>query len=133
PGSPAGVLDRSPHSKVGSISVRRSANMNMRSGGCPGDRLAKREERNAISAQEAKQRLSLGAIGMQRNVHRVVMIEAPAIVNRTLTKHSDRQRPLERVLEKPLHFECVRQSPSRPAIVPNHRSSAYKAASWNRL
>src|SRR6185436_8449621 len=59
------------------------------------------------------------------------MIETPAIVNRTLTKHCDRQGPLERVLEKALHFPRIRQGPRRPAVEANHCRGAYKSTSRN--
>ena len=39
---------------------------------------------------------------MKRDIHRVVMIESPAIVNGALTEHRDRQRLLECVTEKAL-------------------------------
>ena len=71
--------------------MRRSPDVNMRSGSCSRNRLAKCQKRNAIGAQEAQQRLSLRAIRMERNVHRIAMIEPPAIVNGALAKNRNRQ------------------------------------------
>ena len=59
------------------------------------NRAAKCREGNAISAQEFHQRLAFRAIGIQRDVHSIVVVEPPAIVNRSLAKHRDGQLPAE--------------------------------------
>ena len=89
------------------VPMRRPPDMNMRSGCGAWYRLTKREKRNPIRAQEAKQRLTFRAVRMERNVHRVAMIETPAIVNGALTKHRNRQLLLECAHEELLHFPRV--------------------------
>ena len=81
----------------------------MRSSGGSRNRFTKRQERNAIGAQEAQQGLPLRSIRMKGDVHRVAMIKVPAIVNSALAKNSNWQRPLKRVREKPLDLPGIRQ------------------------
>src|SRR5882672_12416385 len=108
--------------------MRRTPDVNVRSGGRTRNRLTKREKRNAVGAQETEQRLSLRAVGMKRHIHRVVMIEAPAIVNRALAKDSDRQRLLKRVKVEALNFPGVRQGPGGAAVVANEGGGLDHAA-----
>src|SRR5882724_5478640 len=90
-----------------SVSMRRTPDVNVRSGSRAGDSFTKGQERNAIGPQEAQQCLPLRAIRMKGDIHRVVMIQAPAIVNRTLTENGNRQRLLECIKEEPLNFPGV--------------------------
>ena len=78
--------------------------MNVRPRRHSGNCDAKCRERNSIAAKEIHQRLTFWSIGVQRNVHRVMMIEPPAIVNRTLAKNCDRQRAAELVLKESLNL-----------------------------
>ncbi len=64
--------------------------MNVGTGSHARDRAAKRREGNAIAAQEFNQCLAFGPIGIQRDVHRIAMIEMPLVVNRALPEYGDR-------------------------------------------
>jgi hypothetical protein len=59
------------------------------SGGA-GNSRAKRRIRNSVSLEKIQQRLTFGAVWMKLYVHGVAMVQAPAIVNRTLTENRDR-------------------------------------------
>ncbi len=76
--------------------------MNVRSRGHAGDGRPKRREGNAVALQKIYERLALCSIGIQRNVHRIMMIEPPLIMNRALPEYRDRQRPFECLLKKRL-------------------------------
>src|SRR5687767_13354875 len=58
---------------------------------------AKSQIRNSVSLEKIQQSLAFGAVRMKRNIHRVVVVQAPAIVNRALTEDGDGQ----------FAFECV--------------------------
>ncbi|MDX6557892.1 MAG: hypothetical protein QOF72_941, partial [Blastocatellia bacterium] len=60
-----------------------------------GNRAAKSRERNSIGAEIFQKRLAFGPIRIQRDVHRVTMIEMPLVMNRALSEYSDGQRPFE--------------------------------------
>ena len=64
--------------------------MNVRAGSHARDRAAKRREGNPVAAQEVNQRLAFGPIRIQREVHRIAMIEMPLVVNRALSEYGDR-------------------------------------------
>ena len=71
--------------------------MNVWTSGGPGDRTTKSEVRNSVLLQIVEQRTSLDTIRMKLYVHRVAMIQTPAIVNRALPKDGDGKLFLERV------------------------------------
>jgi len=64
--------------------------VNMRPRGHARYRPAKCREGNAIAAQEFNQHLAFRPVGIERNVHRITMIEMPLVMNRALSKHGDR-------------------------------------------
>src|SRR5258705_3831187 len=110
------------------IAMRRSANVNVGTGRRSWNCFPKSGKRNAVRAQKVHQALSFNTIRIQRYVHCVAMIEAPTIVNRPLTKHSDRQWLLECVGKESLHFPGIIQAPPHCAIVANERSGANEPA-----
>ncbi len=70
--------------------MRRQADVNMRTRRDAGNRSAKCGEGNAVPLQETDQRLSLRIIRLQRDVHGVVMIQTPLVMNRALSEHGNR-------------------------------------------
>src|SRR6266436_897669 len=90
-----------------SVSMRRPANMNMRAGRGSRDGGTERQKGDAVATQKVQQRLSFGTIRMQRDIHRVVMVQSPTIMNRALTENCDRQRLLKSIKKKTLHFPRV--------------------------
>src|SRR6266704_4926162 len=52
------------------------------------------------------------------------MIETPLIMNRSLAKHRDRQRPFECLLKKRFDLSRLREHPRTRASVANERSAA---------
>src|ERR1041384_3944854 len=71
-------------------SVRGLADVYVRAGGRAGDGHVEGEERDAVGAQISHERLTFGAAGIHRHVHRVAMIEAHAIMHGRLPEGADR-------------------------------------------
>src|SRR5687767_1715682 len=69
---------------------------------------------------------------MERYVHGVAMVEAPAFVNGSLPKNCNRKRFLVCFEEEALHFPGIRQNPRGRTVEANHGRSAYHATLWNR-
>src|SRR5882762_9868996 len=90
--------------------------------GHAGNRSAKSRKRNAIAAQVFHQRLPFRPVRIQRDVHRVTMVEMPLVVNRALSEHGDRQWPFECLLKKNLDLSRLRKHPRSRAAVTNERS-----------
>jgi len=63
--------------------------MDVRSRRHPGNRRPKCRERNAVLLEIVDQCLAFSAIGIQRDVHRVPMIQTPLIVDCSLAKDCD--------------------------------------------
>jgi hypothetical protein len=59
-----------------------------------------------LLCRNLNQRLTLSAVRVQRNVHRVAMIEPPLVVNGSLAKYRNGQGTLERLLKE--GFDWVR-------------------------
>ncbi len=64
------------------------ADVDMRSGSRARDGSAECEEGDSISAQEVQQGLALSPVRMKRDIHRIAMVETPAIVYRPLSKNA---------------------------------------------
>src|SRR5689334_12814164 len=64
-----------------SVTVRWSTDVNVRPGRGAGDRLAERRIRNSVLLQKVQQRTAFDAVRMKLNIHGVVMVQAPAVVN----------------------------------------------------
>src|SRR5215472_604252 len=107
-----------------SIPMRRHSDMNVRPGRDAGNRAAKRRKGNAVALQKIDQRLALCAVGIERDVHRVMVIQPPLIMNRSLAEDSDWQWSLECLLKKHLDFSSLRQRPGASAIIANERSGS---------
>src|SRR5689334_10361937 len=107
--------------------MRWATDVNVRTSCGAGNRRAKGEERNTVAFEKVQQRLAFGTVGMKLNVHRVVMVEAPAIVNRALAEDGNRQLMMKRVGEKALHFPRFAEVPARPTGETNERRSAHQA------
>ena len=95
--------------------MRWPADVNVGTSGGARNRRAKREERNRVPLQEVQQRLVFGTVGMKLNVHRVVMVQPPAIVNRALAENGDRQLAMKRVRKEALHFPRFPEVPAGTA------------------
>jgi hypothetical protein len=76
--------------------------------------------------QKIQQRLAFGGVRMKRNVHRVAMVQPPAIVNRALAEDSDRQLAFERVGKEPLHLPRLAQVPTGSAGETNESRRAHQ-------
>ena len=61
-------------------SMRRPADVNMWPSGSVGDRAAKRRKRYTRFAQVGDERFSFETIGVKRDVHGIVVIEAQSVV-----------------------------------------------------
>ena len=92
--------------------MRWFADVNVWTGRSARNGRAKREERYRVALQEIQQRLAFGTVGMKLNVHRVVMVQPPAIVNRALAEDGDRQLAMKRVGEEALHFPRLAEVPA---------------------
>jgi hypothetical protein len=70
---------------------------------------------------------------MERYVHRITMIETPAIVNGALSENAHWKLLFERIKEKSLHLPGVCQSPRVPSVIPNVRRCANQSsfAQWS--
>src|ERR1051326_6547087 len=88
------------------------------------NRRAKGEVRNAVAFQEVQQRLTFSTVRVQRDVHRVVMVQPPAVMNRALAEDSDRKLAMKRVGKEPLHFPTLHRGSS-----PDHRGNRMGGAS----
>ena len=69
-------------------SAGRPADVNMWPGGSVGDRAAKRREWYARFAQVGDERFSFETIGMKRDVHGIVVIEAQSVMGLRLAHRS---------------------------------------------
>src|SRR5882672_7034112 len=116
-----------------SIPMRRAPDVYVRSSRCSGDRLTKRQKRNAMGPQVAQQSLALRTVRIERNIHRVMVIQSPAIMNGALTKNRNWKRLFKSIEEEPLNFPGVGQVPVCSAIVANHGGGTYKPSAWNRF
>src|SRR5260221_4461735 len=99
-----------------SVTMRWHSDMNVRPGRHTGNGPAKCQKGNAIRVQEIYQCLAFHAIRMQRNIHGVVMIQAPLVVNRTLSKDRNRQGPLECLLKETFNLARLRKQPGSREI-----------------
>src|SRR5690348_17206979 len=106
--------------------MRWFADVNVWTGRGTGNGRAKGEERNRVALQEIQQRLAFGAVRMKLNVHRVVMVQAPAIVNRALAENSNRQLAMKRVGEEALDFPRFAKVPAGTAGETNERRSTHQ-------
>ena len=104
--------------------MRWSADVDVWTSGGAGNSRAKRKIRNCVSLQKIQQRLTFGAVWMKLYVHGVAMVQAPAIVNRTLTKNRDRKLAMKRVLKEALNFVSLAEVPARTAGETNIRRGA---------
>src|SRR2546423_3072470 len=94
----------------------RPADVHVRAGGHAGLGGAEREERDRARAQELHERAALGAVGVHRDVERLVVIEAEAVVHRRLPARPDRQRAMEPPGEEPPEPGKPGPAPRRPAV-----------------
>src|SRR5690242_21800383 len=104
----------------------RPADVDVWTGRGPRDRTAKRQERNCVALEEIQQRLAFGTVRMKRDVHRVAMVQPPAIVNRALPEDRNRQLSMKRVGEEALHFPRFAKVPARAAGETNERRRAHE-------
>jgi hypothetical protein len=81
--------------------------MNVWSGGREWYRAAERGKGYSVTAQEVDQGLAFNSIRIEIHVHGVVMIEPPAIVNRSLPEDSDRQRAAKFLSKETLQLPRV--------------------------
>lgn len=84
--------------------MRRPADVNVRTCGCARNGRAKGQEWNAVGSQKIHQRLAFGAVRVQRDVHRVPVIQAPTVVNWSLAKVGYRQLFLEGIRKESLNL-----------------------------
>ncbi len=75
----------------GSDSVRRIPDVNVRTGRGTGHGAAKGDEGDAGILQIVYQRLAFGAVGVHADIHRVAVIESPAIMQLRLTEGTNGQ------------------------------------------
>src|SRR5690349_17373024 len=64
---------------------------------------------------------------MKLNIHRVVMVQSPAIVNWSLSEHRDGKLLLEGVVKEALDFPRVAEVPAAGACVTRKRRGAHEA------
>src|SRR6476646_4008346 len=105
--------------------MRWSADVNVWASGRAGNRRAKRQKRNGVAFQKVQQRLTFGTVRMKRDIHRVVMIQPPAIVNRALAEDGNRQLVMKRVGKEALHFPCFTKIPAGATGETNERRRAH--------
>src|SRR3990167_9179821 len=74
--------------------------VDVRARGGAAERAAERDEGNAGFAEEREERLALRAVGVQRHVERVPVVEAEAVVHGRLAPRADGQGPAEAALEE---------------------------------
>src|SRR4029079_4593778 len=91
------------------------------------NRRAKCEIRDSVPLQKLQQRATLRAVRMKLDIHRVVVVQPPAIVNSALSKHRDRKLFLERVREEALHFPGVAEIPAARSGVTRESRGADEA------
>src|SRR5262249_38493165 len=64
---------------------------------------------------------------MKRDVHGVAVVQAPAIVNRALTKDRNRELSVKRVCKKSLHFPGFAEVPAGAAGETNEGRRAHQS------
>src|SRR5438093_3312842 len=101
----------------------RPADVHVRAGGHAGLGGAEREKRDRARAQELHERAALGAVGVHRDVERLVVIEAEAVVHRRLPARTDRQWTMEALGEEALERGKLGQGPRRAAVVTDERGA----------
>src|SRR5690349_15806435 len=90
------------------------------------NRAAKRQERNRVALEKIQEGLAFGAVRVKRDVHRVVMVQAPAVVNRALAEDRNRQLSMKRVGKETLHLPRFAEVPTRTAGETNERRRAHE-------
>src|ERR1044072_5593129 len=108
--------------------MRPSTDMNVRPGCGAGDRFAERRVWNPVPLQKVLERAGFDAVRIKLNIHGVVMVQMPAIVNRALTKDRDRKLFLESVGKESLNFPGVAQVPTSGAGVTRERGGSNQAS-----
>src|ERR1044072_10036640 len=93
--------------------MRWSTDVNVWTSRGAGNRRAKCEVRNSVAFKKVQQRLTFSTVRVQRDVHRVVMVQPPAVMNRALAEDSDRKLAMKRVGKEPLHFPRFPEGPAR--------------------
>src|SRR5690349_17239854 len=90
------------------------------------NRAAKRQKGNSIAFEKIQQRLAFGTVRVKRDVHRVAVVQPPAIVNRALAEDGNRQLVMKRVGKEALHFPRLAEVPTWTAGKANERRSAHE-------
>src|SRR5689334_1902682 len=75
------------------------------------NRGAKRRVRNSVPLQKVEQRAAFDTVRMKLNIHCVVMVQPPAIVNRSLSEDGDRKLLMKRVGKESLNPPGIAQIP----------------------
>ena len=78
-----------------------------------------RQKRDAELAEMFHECSAFWSVRVDRNVHRVAVVEPHAVVHRGLAERAHGELASECVLEKLLDLARVSQRPLRPAIVEN--------------
>src|SRR5215510_14540876 len=93
------------------------------SGGA-GNCRAKCQIRNPVLLQKIQKRAALDPIGMKLDIHCVVMVQSPAIVNWSLSEYGDGKLLLESVVKEALYFPGVAEVPASSSGVTRERRGA---------
>ena len=92
--------------------MRWSADVNVWTSSRARNRRAKRRIRNAVALEKIQERQAFGTIRMKRNVHRVAVVQPPAIMYCALAKNGNRQVVMKRVGKESLHLSGLTQVPT---------------------
>src|SRR5437868_2255651 len=85
--------------------------------------------RNSVLLQKLQQRASFDSVRMELNIHRVVMVQTPAIVNCSLPKHRDWQWLVERVRKEFFNLPRLAQVPTGSAVETRECRGAHQSLS----
>ena len=98
-----------------SVTVRWSADVYVWTSGGARNRRAKRQIRNSVLLQKVQQRLAFDAVRMKLDIHRVVMVQPPAIMNCSLPEDRDRKLLVEGVRKESLDLPRLAEVPATGA------------------
>src|SRR5690242_12331974 len=93
----------------------RPAYVDMRSGGRPGNHASERDKWNAHFTQLLHERFTFRAVGVDGNIHRVVVIETQPIVRRGLPQSRYGQLPSKTLGEISFNPRCFLERPFKAA------------------
>ena len=109
--------------------ARGQADVKVSAGRRAGNRAANGNERNALRAQEALQGQPFDAVGMNRDIQRIAVIEAQPIMRIGLPESTHGHRPSETLREKSIHFgDVVRERPAASSEVTHQQDAALRGS-----